>query len=160
MQVEEMPEKKVEELSEKVYETKVKNEVEDDQEDIGAYYLYVVCANDTYENIAKAYNMDEKVIRDYNNNLSLDVGQILIIPYDSKTDTNKVCLEVIGLIQLSPKVYKVKTKQGFYCVKLYKIKNLKMPINIFKHYICIILFQSLKIKRIIILPLIMTSSFI
>lgn len=82
--------KKVEELSEKVYETKVKNEVEDDQEDIGAYYLYVVCANDTYENIAKAYNMDEKVIRDYNNNLSLDVGQILIIPYDSKTDTNKV----------------------------------------------------------------------
>ena len=42
MQVEEMPEKKVEELSEKVYETKVKNEVEDDQEDIGAYYLYVV----------------------------------------------------------------------------------------------------------------------
>ena len=55
-----------------------------------AYYLYVVCANDTYENIAKAYNMDEKVIRDYNNNLSLDVGQILIIPYDSKTDTNKV----------------------------------------------------------------------
>ena len=80
----------LEELSEKVYETKVKNEVEDDQEDIGAYYLYVVCANDTYENIAKAYNMDEKVIRDYNNNLSLDVGQILIIPYDSKTDTNKV----------------------------------------------------------------------
>ena len=90
MPVEEMPEKKVEELSEKVYETKAKNEVEDDQEDIGAYYLYVVCANDTYENIAKAYNMDEKVIRDYNNNLSLDVGQILIIPYDSKTDTNKV----------------------------------------------------------------------
>ena len=55
-----------------------------------AYYLYVVCANDTYESIAKAYNMDEKVIRDYNNNLSLDVGQILIIPYDPKSDTNKV----------------------------------------------------------------------
>ena len=90
MPVEEMPEKKVEELSEKVYETKAKNEVEDDQEDIGAYYLYVVCANDTYESIAKAYNMDEKVIRDYNNNLSLDVGQILIIPYDPKSDTNKV----------------------------------------------------------------------
>ncbi len=90
MPVEEMPEKKVEELSEKVYETKVKNEVEDDQEDIGAYYLYVVCASDTYESIAKAYNMDEKVIRDYNNNLSLDVGQILIIPYDPKSDTNKV----------------------------------------------------------------------
>lgn len=34
--------------------------------------------------------MDEKVIRDYNNNLSLDVGQILIIPYDPKSDTNKV----------------------------------------------------------------------
>lgn len=88
--VEELSEKKVEELSEKVYETKVKNEIEDDQEDIGAYYLYVVCASDTYESIAKAYNMDEKVIRDYNNNLSLDVGQILIIPYDPKSDTNKV----------------------------------------------------------------------
>ena len=88
--VEKTPETKIEELSEKVYETKVKNEVEDDQEDIGAYYLYVVCANDTYESIAKAYNMDEKVIRDYNNNMNLDVGQILIIPYDPKSDSNKV----------------------------------------------------------------------
>lgn len=88
--VEKTSETKIEELSEKVYETKVKNEVEDDQEDIGAYYLYVVCANDTYESIAKAYNMDEKVIRDYNNNMNLDVGQILIIPYDPKTDSNKV----------------------------------------------------------------------
>lgn len=88
--VEKTPETNIEELSEKVYETKVKNEVEDDQEDIGAYYLYVVCANDTYESIAKAYNMDEKVIRDYNNNMNLDVGQILIIPYDPKSDSNQV----------------------------------------------------------------------
>ena len=34
----------------------------------------------------------------------------------------KYDLEVIGLIQLSPKVYKVKTKQGFYCVKIIQEK--------------------------------------
>lgn len=87
---EETPEIKRKELSKKVYETKVKNEVEEAQEETGVYYLYVVCVNDTYESIAKAYHISEKVIRDYNNNLSLDVGQIVIIPYDPKADSNKV----------------------------------------------------------------------
>lgn len=42
----------------------------------------------------------------------------------------KYDLEVIGLIQLSPKVYKVKTKQGFYCVKIIQEKKLE---NAYQH---------------------------
>ena len=42
----------------------------------------------------------------------------------------KYDLEVIGLIQLSPKVYKVKTKQGFYCVKIIQDKKLE---NAYQH---------------------------
>lgn len=80
----------VEKLQEKIYETKEKEEKVDDDEDIGVYYLYVVLPNDTYASIARQYQVDEKMIRDYNQNLNLDAGQILIIPYAPKDHSNKV----------------------------------------------------------------------
>ena len=78
----------VEKLQEKIYETK--EEKVDDDEDLGVYYLYVVLPNDTYASIARQYQVDEKMIRDYNQDLNLDAGQILIIPYAPKDHSNKV----------------------------------------------------------------------
>lgn len=80
----------VEKLQEKIYETKEKEEKVDDDEDLGIYYLYVVLPNDTYASIARQYQVDEKMIRDYNQDLNLDAGQILIIPYAPKDHSNKV----------------------------------------------------------------------
>lgn len=80
----------VEQLQEKIYETKEKEEKVDDNEDLGVYYLYVVLPNDTYASIARQYQVDEKMIRDYNQDLNLDAGQILIIPYAPKDHSNKV----------------------------------------------------------------------
>lgn len=80
----------VEKLQEKIYETKEKEEKVDDDEDLGVYYLYVVLPNDTYASIARQYQVDEKIIRDYNQDLNLDAGQILIIPYAPKDHSNKV----------------------------------------------------------------------
>ena len=80
----------VEKLQEKIYETKEKEEKVDDDEDLGVYYLYVVLPNDTYASIARQYQVDEKMIRDYNQDLNLDAGQILIIPYAPKVHSNKV----------------------------------------------------------------------
>ena len=80
----------VEKLQEKIYETKEKEEKVDDDEDLGVYYLYVVLPNDTYASIARQYQVDEKMIRDYNQDLNLDAGQILIIPYVPKDHSNKV----------------------------------------------------------------------
>lgn len=80
----------VEKLQEKIYETKEKEEKVDDDEDLGVYYLYVVLPNDTYASIARQYRVDEKMIRDYNQDLNLDAGQILIIPYAPKDHSNKV----------------------------------------------------------------------
>ena len=80
----------VEKLQEKIYETKEKEEKVDDDEDLGGYYLYVVLPNDTYASIARQYQVDEKMIRDYNQDLNLDAGQILIIPYAPKDHSNKV----------------------------------------------------------------------
>ena len=80
----------VEKLQEKIYETKEKEEKVDDDEDLGVYNLYVVLPNDTYASIARQYQVDEKMIRDYNQDLNLDAGQILIIPYAPKDHSNKV----------------------------------------------------------------------
>ena len=80
----------VEKLQEKIYETKEKEEKVDDDEDLGVSYLYVVLPNDTYASIARQYQVDEKMIRDYNQDLNLDAGQILIIPYAPKDHSNKV----------------------------------------------------------------------
>lgn len=80
----------VEKLQEKIYETKEKEEKAEDDEDLGVYYLYVVLPNDTYASIARQYHVDEKMIREYNQDLNLDAGQILIIPYAPKNHSDKV----------------------------------------------------------------------
>lgn len=74
-------------LHEKVYETKVKEEKDDGDEDTGVYYLYFIVPNYTYSTISERYQDDEKVIRDYNNDLNLVSGQVLIIPYVASKDS-------------------------------------------------------------------------
>lgn len=74
------------ELPEKVYETKVKEPKDDGDEDTGVYYLYVIGPNDTYSSISERYDIDEKIIRDYNNNMDLVAGQVIIIPYVATED--------------------------------------------------------------------------
>ena len=74
-------------LQEKVYETKVKEEKDDGDEDTGVYYLYVIGPNDTYSSISERYQVDEKLIRDYNSDINLVSGQVLIIPYVASKDS-------------------------------------------------------------------------
>lgn len=74
-------------IQEKVYETKVKEEKDDGDEDTGVYYLYVIGPNDTYSTISERYQIDEKIIRDYNGDVNLVGGQVLIIPYVATKDS-------------------------------------------------------------------------
>ena len=89
IQLDEDPIDEIEKLSRDV-ETQTINEQVVADEDLGVYYLYVVLPNDTYASIARQYQVDEKMIRDYNQDLNLDAGQILIIPYAPKDHSNKV----------------------------------------------------------------------
>lgn len=54
---------------------------EDDNDDIGTYYLYVVQDGDSYQTIASRYQVDEYMIQNYNHNRSLSKGTIVIVPY-------------------------------------------------------------------------------
>lgn len=56
------------------------NDNEDD-EDLGTYYLYIVQDGDTYHSIAMRYNCDEYKLKEYNHERSLSKGAIVIIPY-------------------------------------------------------------------------------
>ncbi len=55
--------------------------VEDDDHDIGTYYLYVVQDGDSYRTIADRYHVDEYTIQNYNHNRDLSKGTIVIVPY-------------------------------------------------------------------------------
>ena len=55
--------------------------VEDNEDDLGTYYLYVVADGDTYRSISLHYQLDESVIRSYNHERPLEKGTIVIIPY-------------------------------------------------------------------------------
>ena len=52
-----------------------------DDEDLGVYYFYVVQDGDSYETIAKRYQIDEYALKDYNHDRSLTTGTIVIVPY-------------------------------------------------------------------------------
>lgn len=54
---------------------------EDDEEDLGTYYLYVVQDGDTYQSIAARYKSDEYRLKDYNHDRPLSKGVIVIVPY-------------------------------------------------------------------------------
>lgn len=53
----------------------------EDDEDLGTYYLYVVYEGDTYRSIAEHYQVDEHKLRDYNHDRALSKGTIVIVPY-------------------------------------------------------------------------------
>ena len=56
-------------------------ENEEDDEDLGTYYLYVVYEGDSYRSIAEHYQVDEYKLRDYNHDRALSKGTIVIVPY-------------------------------------------------------------------------------
>ena len=61
--------------------TKPNNEDEEDDEDIGTYYLYVVSDGDSYQSIAARYQVDEYQLKEYNHDRPLSKGAIVIVPY-------------------------------------------------------------------------------
>ena len=68
-------ETEVKEISEPVVQE------EEDDEDLGTYYLYIVQDGDTYHSIALHYNQDEYKLKEYNHDRPLSQGTIVIIPY-------------------------------------------------------------------------------
>ena len=56
-------------------------EPDEDDDDLGTYYLYVVDSGDTYRSISSHYQIDENMIRVYNHDRPLEKGTIVIIPY-------------------------------------------------------------------------------
>lgn len=73
-----------EQLQEKVYPSKSRPIFKDSSDSIGTYYLYIVKENDNYEDVASRYEIDESIIRDYNQDKPLVAGNVLIIPYVCK----------------------------------------------------------------------------
>ena len=68
-------ETEVKEISEPVVQE------EEEDEDLGTYYLYIVQDGDTYHSIALHYNQDEYKLKEYNHDRPLSQGTIVIIPY-------------------------------------------------------------------------------
>lgn len=70
-----------EQLQEKVYQSKSRPIFQDTGDSVGTYYLYIVKENDSYSEVANRYSVDEEIIRNYNQDKSLEAGSVLIIPY-------------------------------------------------------------------------------
>lgn len=75
--------KEVKEEKTDIPKEKAPVEEEDDDEDLGTYYLYVVQDGDSYQSIANRYQCDEYKLKDYNHDRPLTKGTIVIIPYYS-----------------------------------------------------------------------------
>lgn len=75
--------KEVKEENADIPKEKAPVEEEDDDEDLGTYYLYVVQDGDSYQSIANRYQCDEYKLKDYNHDRPLTKGTIVIIPYYS-----------------------------------------------------------------------------
>lgn len=73
--------KKEEEPVQTTYETKKRDEKKESHEDMGVYYLYVARDNDSYSQIATKYQVDEEMIRTYNQGVLPEPGQVIIVPY-------------------------------------------------------------------------------
>lgn len=71
-------------LQEKVYPSKSRPIFKDSDDNVGTYYLYIIKENDDYKSVASKYEIDENIIRDYNQDKELVAGNVLIIPYVSK----------------------------------------------------------------------------
>ncbi len=59
----------------------LKNIENNENDDIGLYYFYVVKDTDTYEKIALSYNVDAEKLRTYNHDKDINKGSIVIVPY-------------------------------------------------------------------------------
>ena len=70
-------------IKEETVEMKKEIPEEDDDEDIGTYYLYVVQDGDSYQSVAAHYQVDEYKLKDYNHDRPLTKGTIVIVPYYS-----------------------------------------------------------------------------
>ncbi|RHM62414.1 MULTISPECIES: LysM peptidoglycan-binding domain-containing protein [Coprobacillaceae] len=73
--------KKEDEPVQTTYETKKRDEKKENHEDMGIYYLYVARDNDSYSQIATKYQVDEEMIRTYNQGVLPEPGQVIIVPY-------------------------------------------------------------------------------
>ena len=52
-----------------------------DQSDLVPYYIYVALDNDDYDTIATKYNVPSAMIRDYNHDVMISKGTLIIVPY-------------------------------------------------------------------------------
>lgn len=59
----------------------LQEDIQDDEEDLGVYYFYVVQEGDSYQSIAARYQIDEYQLKDYNHDRALSQGSIVIVPY-------------------------------------------------------------------------------
>ena len=59
----------------------VEENLDEIETDLGTYYFYVVQDGDSYESIARHYQVDEYALKKYNHERSLAQGSIVIIPY-------------------------------------------------------------------------------
>lgn len=64
-------------------EIEVQQDIDDEDDDIGTYYFYIVQDGDSYRSIALRYEIDENVIKEYNRHREVKEGNIIIIPYMS-----------------------------------------------------------------------------
>lgn len=74
--IEDMPK-----VTQEVKKAKKEEMNDEDDNDIGTYYLYVVQDGDSYYSIAERYQVDEYMIQNYNHNRDLSKGTIVIVPY-------------------------------------------------------------------------------
>lgn len=75
-------EEKIEELPEMEMIDSM-NITQEAHDDLGTYYFCVVQNGDSYYTLSLKYNVDEKIIRNYNDNKEIKEGQIIIIPFVS-----------------------------------------------------------------------------
>ena len=73
----------VKDEKQRVVDVEENKEVISDQEDndLGIYYYYVVETGDSYESIARKYNKEINIIEEYNQYKELELGSIVVIPY-------------------------------------------------------------------------------
>ena len=70
-------------VKKEIIEDKQMADIDQDEEDLGAYYLYIVQDGDSYQSIANRYQIDEYQLKNYNHDRSLSKGTIVIVPYHS-----------------------------------------------------------------------------
>lgn len=76
-----IPIQKISKQESKQSQEPIEENIDDIDMDLGTYYFYVVQDGDSYESIARHYQVDEYALKKYNHERSLAQGVIVIIPY-------------------------------------------------------------------------------